>query len=247
MGDQFLYDTFSQFQAAKVEANLDRRRPPYLHEYYNVKFLLQPPLSNLKFVETRILNSIIEGLNEYERLPRYIIIILDTDLIASVDTEFGVKISLTRLMKYLINQINWAMEVRRENIRNIKPGGIASSAEPRVIFTSVVQRLKNTDPRKHHIYKLVSKANKVIEEAVRLNDKFCHLLYVESLNEYVNFDYNGKLTGSGRSQYWKEIDDQMKKLDRRETDLVPKPRCGMKGKFNNKQGRGKIPPGSRIN
>ena len=163
-----------------------------------------------------------EVLNEKSKLPKYILIMLDTDIIQSVDTKFGVKLTLCKILTWLMDEILRFINIRKEDIRSKKPGALASSAEPRIVWCSILQRPRNTNPEMHRIFKLVGKTNEIIEQIVRSNDQCSHMLYVESIDQYVHFDYQGKLTGLGRTQFWKEIDAQMRKLERGETDLLPR-------------------------
>ena len=72
------------------------------------------------------------------------------------------------------------------------------------------------------LFKLVKKANEVLEDLVRKYDKYSHIIYMESLTEFKFFDTCGKLTSSGKSSFWREIDTQMRCFDRGDTDLMVK-------------------------
>ena len=67
-----------------MEAVIDKVKPPYMHDYYNIKFLFHSPLSQLRSTEARVYNALIEGLNEKVRLPKYILVMLDKDAIEGV-------------------------------------------------------------------------------------------------------------------------------------------------------------------
>ena len=86
-----------------------------------------------------------------------------------------------------------------------------------------MERPKNTEKSKHEIFKLVNKANAVIEDAVKENSRFCHLMYIESMNEFLHFDYQGMLTREGKVNFWKELNQKMKDFDRGHIDLQPEP------------------------
>ena len=58
---------------------------PYLYEYYNVHIYTQIASVGVKSVMTRVLNALMEGINYRPWLPRFLIIILDTDLITEFD------------------------------------------------------------------------------------------------------------------------------------------------------------------
>ena len=105
--DGFLYDTFTSFQANCHQTKREKKEQPFMNSYYNVKFFFQHPLSNIRHVETRIFNSLVEGMKNYEKLPKYIIVILEKDLIESIGKfEFGAKISMGRAVDWLIDQMD---------------------------------------------------------------------------------------------------------------------------------------------
>ena len=194
-----------------------------MNSYYNVEFNFQRPLCRIKLLEDRVFNAIVETMNNQEKLPKYLLVILDKDLIESLTTlDFGVKISMERILTWLIEELDKTFYWRKENIRSKKPGALTGPGEPRLIFTSILDRPHNTDPRKHEIYRLVTKANGVLESVVRRHNRYCHLMYITSINEFLHYDYQGNLTPQGRVQFWKEVDEKMKNFDKGRIDLKPK-------------------------
>ena len=205
------------------QAKTQKKSGPFLNDYYEVKFFFQRPLSQIKYVETRICNAIVEGMNTIDRLPKYILIILDKDLIESLKkVEFGAKIMIENAIIWLIEKLEKAIYWRKDDIRSKCPGALTGHGEPRLIFVSIPERPRSTDSRKHEVFKLVTKANTTIENTVRKYPRFCHMMCVESVNEFIHFDYQGRLTPNGRKQYWKEIDEEMKRFDKKQTDLLPR-------------------------
>ena len=64
VGDAFLRDIMGTLQAMKNEAQLNRKAPSlYLDEYYNMIVFTQPTLSGIGRVIMRVINSLIEALN----------------------------------------------------------------------------------------------------------------------------------------------------------------------------------------
>ena len=203
-------------------AKRENKQAPFLHDYYNVHFQFERPLSSVKLVETRLVNSFIDGLNTKERLPKYVVVLMDRDFIDIEDFDFGVRITLEYMIHWIIKEIDKVIYRRKTDLRAKRPGAIAGHGEPRLIFCSILERPRNTHPRHHDIFKLVVKANAVIEKAVSKFSRFCHMLYIESVNEFLHFDYEGKLTECGKIQMWKEIDEQMKMFDKGQIELKPK-------------------------
>ena len=70
-----------------------------------------------------MINSLIEALNLSAKLPRYVIIVLDADLIKSaLPCDFGIKVKLSKIANYLMSEINKLMETRRENLKTVRAG-----------------------------------------------------------------------------------------------------------------------------
>ena len=68
-------------RAKAVAASRDQ---PYLYQYYNIfGYYLSPLNTTVRVGIARILNAFIEGLNDRDILPKYVIIIPDKDIIAA--------------------------------------------------------------------------------------------------------------------------------------------------------------------
>ena len=210
-------------KALNQQAKMMNKPPLFLEAYYNTHFYFERPLSRIKYVETRILNSVAEGLNVQEKLPKYVIVVIDKDLMESLENfDFGVKISMEGALTWFVENFDRAIYRRKDDIRAKKPGALTGHGEPRLIFVTILDRPRNTDPRRHDVYKLVTKANGVLESLVTKYNRFCHILYMESINEFIHFDFQGRLTPDGRIHFWRELDEKMKMFDKGQIDLVPR-------------------------
>ena len=98
----------------------------------------------LKSVAACILNSIIQGLNAWAHLPRYILVIPDTDIIDYVKRcEYLNKdeqCHFESIITWLVKEIKKAVEIRLDDLHRKRPGAILTSAEPRIIWVKVVPR-----------------------------------------------------------------------------------------------------------
>ena len=121
-----------------------------------------------------------------------------------------------------MKETNNLISRRKDDMKQRRGGSISSSAEPRIMWTTVVKRPFNTHYSMHEIYKMVGKTNTVIEGVVRKYNKYNHLIYIETVNEYLHFDTMGKLSAAGRTAFWKEIVTEMERYDRGKTNLEPK-------------------------
>ena len=63
---------------------------PYIQEYYNVKPYFQTSRDR---VPARILNSLVDAINERQRLLRFLLVILDKDLLHDMNVSCGENLS----------------------------------------------------------------------------------------------------------------------------------------------------------
>ena len=80
IGDNFLREIFNAFVNLRNHAGVNRKRPPYLYDFYNIFGYFQNRQSMVLGM-TRLFNSFVETLNNRLKLPKYIFMILDGDLL----------------------------------------------------------------------------------------------------------------------------------------------------------------------
>ena len=148
--------------------------------------------------------------------------VLDTELLEYADhNNFGILRILTDLLEWLARNIDKTIDLRREDVRIKRPGTIASSGEPRIIWTKTVIRPIIQDPTRGYLFAQSRKLNDTIDEVI---PKFKHSPIMEvkvPAYEPRLFDKWGNLSGIGMDKYWSNLILQIKQLDRAETDLRP--------------------------
>ena len=223
MGDSFLRETFDVYQNLKVGARVQRKRPPYLHEMYNVLGYYQAAHSMLDGL-SRIVNALVEGLNKRLRLPKFIIVILDMDILklikkpgnrnSNVDIFHYVKACLV----WIIKQVSTLLQRKRIDLFDKKPGSLAKDP-PKVVWVKMLRR--PDDVNFNEVIAMRSKFNKALEESLYESSYTDH--FVLTINaEPADFTPMGTLNGIGKIAYWKEIDACMRKFDRGEINLRPR-------------------------
>ena len=91
LGENFLKDAFLTFRAMNTKEAQSSQSSLYLYQNYNITPWHAPMWSNTKAFLVRVLNALIEGLNEETHLPQYILVILDKDLISSAELyDYGI-------------------------------------------------------------------------------------------------------------------------------------------------------------
>ena len=170
----------------------------------------------------RIFNEIVTALNERTRIPRYIIMILDKELLEIADhNNFGIQRILTEIVDWLARNIDRTIDLRREDVRLKRPGAISLSGEPRIIWTKMVCRPIIQDTSKSFLFAQCRKLNEVLNETIP-KYKHSHIMEVKVASDDARlFDKWGNLSGIGMEKYWIDLIGQMKQFDRAETDLRP--------------------------
>ena len=216
VGDHFLNDAFPSLQRLKSTATMLKKPPPYICEQFNVsihtmkKHLVRPILP-------RILNTVIEGMNKTTKLPSFIVLVLDKDLIEQLGTfEYGMKQMLEDGLKWLMKHIRRSIDIRIDDIMQKRPGAILFT--PRVVWIKMINRPFTSNHPDDLRVKTMSwrkKFNDIIDQILSSQEK-THILQIASVMEYPhkNYDRLGNLSYEGKVQFWKELDHYLKKLDR---------------------------------
>ena len=128
LGDWFLKDVFPTLQAIRHGSTVQRRPPPYLYDMFNVFYFFTSPLTFGNNTLLRINNAFIEALNRREHLLKYIIVMLDQDLIDMINRfDFGITIQLERAIRWLSTQFERQLNAQKEQLWTMKPGAIPKS------------------------------------------------------------------------------------------------------------------------
>ena len=108
LGDNFFRKTFNTFTAMRNQTQLNKVRPPYLFEFYNIFGYCQNTSSMVRGL-SRFYNPLIEALNTCIKLSHYIIMVWDKDFIWHADTSNDVN-GTTHIYAKLIERIIMKME-----------------------------------------------------------------------------------------------------------------------------------------
>ena len=135
LGENFLKEAFQSFRAMNTRKAHEEHTAPYLFQHYNVLPWHPPQWSQTLAFLAKVLNSLINGLNSETYLPRYLLIILDKDLVASTELyDFGISRALEDTIKWLLINVNNAIEIRKQALIKKHPGAVSTSSEPRLIL-----------------------------------------------------------------------------------------------------------------
>ena len=199
-----------------------KTRPPYIFEYYNVLGYCSAKNSATCRVIARVLNSVIEGLNTRERLPRFLIIMLDKDVIEDVYMfNYGASKQLCQVVRWLVKQIDIVLRHKWLELLEIKPGSVYTT-DPKIILVSMLKHPLQF-PRHSRMEDVVSLRSKFNAALNRVANKFqCSVLDLQSCDER-HFDLMGKLNQFGMFTYWKELNHYIELFNKKRISLAPTP------------------------
>ena len=124
IGDVFLGEIINTLQNMKRAALFHRKKIPYVYEHFNVFHFTQSPLT----LDTMacMQNAFIEACNRRMKLPHYVILFPDRDIIEAAGFfNFGVSKLLAICTNWLAKHIERGLESLREDIAGKRPGSVA--------------------------------------------------------------------------------------------------------------------------
>ena len=109
IGDDFLDSSFGKYFQLQVHDG-------YVNTHYEVKAYSGYKRWNRSYV-VRIRNCFAKAVNDNKVLPRYVVVIIDNEIISSVGYDrFGVSEIYERLMNWLANELDKLINVARESL-----------------------------------------------------------------------------------------------------------------------------------
>ena len=200
----------------KTKAKLNNRNQPYMQEYYNCRGIFQTSFANSGML-SRVHNALIAEMNKKENnqlipLPKYLMIMLDVDLVNNIKFyDFGARNILTKCTKWLKRNINASLATRKEDLKVKRPGALMNAETPIIIWILALPRPPNS--KRKEIFALVKKFNDIFNSICDEQSNAIQIT-LATVNEANYFDCEGRLTAVGKEQFWKELDTQIKEIDR---------------------------------
>ena len=171
---------------------------------------------------SRFMAPFAEGLNQLDRLPQYVIMLLDKDLILNIcGKKKHTGIILGAAIHYLIKQIDTQIARRVKDLTDKKPGAV-TKGHPHVIWVCM---LKCPDNLKQKCFTLRNKFNSILEARLLEANDWHRIMSIEI--PWQNFTNSGDLTSDGQTIFWSEIDKAMKKFHKGEIKLRPRANIGL--------------------
>ena len=225
VGDEFLISIYSALQELKTDYATNHKPMPYLYEHYNISAWYQSPLLN-QIRMARILNSFLDGLNERKKLPKYVLLIPDEDIILGVNyIGYGVMTMIKEQLNWLFKQINKAIRRCRDDLKNTRQGAVSSSFEPRVTWVEMMDKPLPQSIQKHKVLGLRKHFNEALNKAVQ-HERYMYIMRIHlQTTDKELFTAAGDLMALGKAEYWIEVNRILRLFDRHDIELdaiVPK-------------------------
>ena len=196
LGDAFLREIVPTLRTIKIQSKKNNN-PLYLTDNYNVETLHADRWSNIRSFLARLFNHLVTALNTPPYvLPRYILIIIDRDLITNAELyDYGVSRTLEDTLKWILINIDQTIETRKEDLVEKRPCAVSTTSEPRLVWINMIKHPDNSMNKQ--VYSLSRKFNEILERVIAGN-KRSHYLKLELPLTSQNFDYTGNLSQIGQ-------------------------------------------------
>ena len=147
--DQFIKDADNELKSIKFTVVKSQRvdaLPFYMIDFYNVKSFSNTSTS-VDFAATHILNALTEAINKEQSLPKYLLVILDQDIIFDVDvfsSNSGFLVS--EMTRWFIQQVDTIIRRKSVDLLKKKLGSLSGYCTT-IIFVRMLQRIGHFDER----------------------------------------------------------------------------------------------------
>ena len=165
--------------------------------------------------------------------------VIDGDLVVDIEKmqlpTSQVKTVTFTLVRWLVWQINTIIRRKRVALLEKKPGSVLGCAT-KMVFMRMLRRVGKYQEGSHidKIDSLRAGFNDALNDVVA---KIGHyMLTINSCNSYEHYDRAGKLSISGKTNFWCELDELIDRFDANRIKLLPAPKNP--ARFNHNLQRG---------
>ena len=182
---------------------------PFVYQQFNVKCFTSRPACTTRSVPARLINILIKALNEAVKLPRFIIVVPDWDLVKFFNhSTFSIKKITREVLGWMMDSAMFAVEEKRNQLIKIKPGSVVST-EPKFIWVKMLQRMRAFNKT----LTVRSKYNAVLEELLAEHSLHHVIDPNPILRDAAYFNKLNNLNSEGSILFWKEIDECIKMFE----------------------------------
>ena len=190
----------------------------YLYDHYNLHGIFPGNFYAVRNPFLRVINTVIYGLNKFEKLPRFMIIVADKELVEFIGgNKKGDNLIIGMMLEWLIKQIEKAVDRKKNMMRELKPGS-TSVCEPK--FVRVKMMKGPWDGNYENLFEKRKLFNEILEEVLS-SRRDSYIMNGDIYLDRLHFNRLFDLTVTGREEFWKAVDDQIKKFDKQQLTLKP--------------------------
>ena len=220
-GDKFLTKTYAQYQHLT-----ERGEGFYMTQYFDVQDFTSNASCNLL---ARMRNLMVNAINRYTLLPKYIVVILETDLADECKyDDFGMSHVMGTSLKWLANEYHRIILAHKDKL----PEKAKKFNYPQILWISPPRHaLFNDNNKRKKFDSCLAGVAPLFPEmnVLRLKQKWefndGKLAVVNQKGEY-------RITSSGYNRYWEAIDNAIQYWDTR-VGVSDKPRFFIRENQNN--------------
>ena len=217
IGDAFVTDIYHIFSEMDNTAIAEKTTRPFAFEYFNVKCYTANPASKVKEVPARLVNCIIKAMNDRARLPRYIVIIADADIVKFINYfNFGFRRIAEEHLQWMAATIKKEVNSRKDALSEIRKGAV-SYREPKLVWVEMIDRIHIKDKYLAMRNKFNGGMHKVLSE---YRDNYIMNINREMFDASL-FTLDGQLSKQGKNKFWSEVDKQLKMFEEGKISLKP--------------------------
>ena len=133
ISDNFMKESSSTLAAIRESAKKNNEHL-YLQEYYNLSTGYRLTSCGVKLSFTRMINSLIDMINQKHKLPCYLVVLMDCDVLTDIDVFSDEVIPMVHaLVNWMVKQTDMIIRRKKAELLDRKPGGLFEN-HPTVIF-----------------------------------------------------------------------------------------------------------------
>ena len=115
IGDTFLLEIYHTLSQLKSEVVTEHEDKPYIYDFYTVSSSTASPVFNIKNILPRIINVLVQLLNEDTYLPRFIVIVPGDNIVNYVHQfNAGTTFLSGTVIEWIVTQMNRAVMAKKE-------------------------------------------------------------------------------------------------------------------------------------
>ena len=198
-----------------------KKERPYIYDFYNVRCFIRNPLSDVKNVLTRLVNALVKVLNEATKLPRFIRVIPNQDIVTYIKRNWSSKhcdIIANIAVKWIINVMVKAVSTKKDMLSRVKPGAV-EGMEPKIVWVKMLRRPQLNKSMVTSEFRW--SFNRSLEH--HLTDRKLHYIIdptavVDDPGLFTNI---GLLNNGGKLKFWSYIDEHIQQFAKKTRSLVP--------------------------